>query len=168
MINTACLAHSFSIVRCLSRTNARNLTYREVPPVLTILSLLAPAILAAFGKIDHARCDSTHSDHGYERNSSLLICRSSPGCPASKGSQRETKVLNEIRFRRERLLGGWCRLLTLDFSHLTSSVQSAFASNLLQLTPHAPFALPQLPDPHPGVPLPGGRPNVLPSLSNQS
>ncbi len=53
----------------------------------------------------------------------------------------------------------------MDSSHLTSSVQSAFASNLLQLTPHAPFALSQLPNPHPGIPLPGGRPGVLPSLS---
>ena len=32
-------------------------------------------------------------------------------------------------------MGGWCRLLTLDSSHANISVQSAFASNLCQLTP---------------------------------
>jgi len=44
----------------------------NLPPVLTISCLLALAFLAALGKLDHARCDSTHSDHWDERNSSLL------------------------------------------------------------------------------------------------
>ena len=59
--------------------------------------------------------------------------------------------------------GAVCSLWILVTS--TSSVQSAFASNSSPIDAHAPFALPQLPNLHPGIPLPGGRPDVLPSLS---
>ncbi len=44
------------------------------PPVRDNLKPVGfDAFLTAFGIVDHARCDSIHSDHRDERNSSLLL-----------------------------------------------------------------------------------------------
>ncbi len=85
-----------------SRTKARNLTYREIPPVPNNLKPYGFAIVAAFGKLTTQ--DATRFLRVTGTNKTVRCY-----LPLS--------ALVAVR-----LLGGWCRLLSLDSSHLTRTV----------------------------------------------